>query len=45
MLFKRLHGKDEYNGAGIGLAPVKKIVTNHAGLIYVDSAPDKGARF
>ncbi len=44
-MFKRLHSKDQYTGAGIGLALVKKIVANHGGYITVNSEPGKGSDF
>lgn len=44
-LFQRLHGKDKFQGTGIGLAIVKKIVENHNGYITAQGKPNQGATF
>ena len=44
-VFQRLHSKQEYVGTGIGLAIVKKIVQNHAGVISATGELNKGSVF
>ncbi len=44
-VFSRLHGKEKFQGTGIGLAIVKKIVENHNGFIFAKGELNKGATF